>query len=193
MKRICVFCASSDGGSPIYRATAQAVGSLLAEQGIELIYGGAKVGLMGAVADAVLAAGGRVTGVIPEALVLKEVAHASLTELRIVHSMHERKALMASLSDGFIAMPGGFGTFEEFCEVLTWGQLGLHDKPCGLLNTAGYYDHMLQMFDHAVDEQLLKPENRAMVLASSDARALLQIMRDYRAPVCEKWITPRET
>ena len=193
MQRVCVFCASSFGVRAEYRAAAQELGAMLAGQGIEIVYGGAKVGLMGAVADAALAAGGRVIGVIPEALMLKEIAHVGLTELKIVPSMHERKALMASLADGFIALPGGFGTFEEFCEVLTWAQLGLHEKPCGLLNVSGYYDHLLGMFDHAMDEKLLKLENRQIVLASDDAGRLLEMMRGYRAKPVQKWITAQET
>ena len=176
-----------------YRAAATQLGGMLAGQGIEIVYGGAKVGLMGAVADAALEAGGRVIGVIPEALMLKEIAHVGLTELKVVPSMHERKALMASLADGFIALPGGFGTFEEFCEVVTWAQLGLHEKPCGLLNIAGYYDHLLRMFDHATDEKLLKIENRQIVLASDDAAALLAMMREYRPRHVQKWITAQET
>lgn len=193
MKRICVFCASSFGARPAYRQAAHDLGTLLAVRGLEVVYGGAKVGLMGTVADAAMAAGGKVIGVIPEALLLKEIAHSGLTELRVVHSMHERKALMASLSDAFVALPGGFGTFEEFCEVVTWAQLGLHRKPCGLLNIAGYYDSLLAMFDHAVDEQLLRPENRAIVLAAAEAPALLDRMAAYTPALVEKWITPSET
>jgi hypothetical protein len=188
-----VFCGSSFGSRPEYAAAATALGTILAGQEIGLVYGGAKVGLMGTIADAVLQAGGEVIGVIPEGLVLKEIAHSGLTELKVVHSMHERKALMASLSDGFIALPGGFGTFEEFCEILTWAQLGLHHKPCGLLNIAGYYDHLIAMFNHAVGEKLLKPEFRDFVLADTEPELLLAKMRSYRPPVTEKWITPKET
>ncbi len=193
MRKICVFCGSSFGSRPEYAATARALGKILAAQKIGLVYGGAKVGLMGAVADGALEAGGEVTGVIPEALVLKEVAHSGLTELKVVHSMHERKALMASLADGFIALPGGFGTFEEFCEILTWAQLGLHHKPCGLLNIAGYYDHLIALFDHAVSEQLLKPEYRGFVLSDTEPERLLEKMRGYHPSPVEKWITPKET
>ena len=151
------------------------------------------MGLMGTLADAALEAGGRVIGVIPEALRRREVAHESLTELHVVQTMHERKQLMADLSDGFVAMPGGFGTFEEFCEVLTWSQLGLHAKPCGLLNVKGYYAGLLALFDHAVAEQLLQPRNRAMVIAESEPQALLDAMAQYHAPAVEKWLTPETT
>lgn len=148
---------------------------------------------MGALADAALAAGGRVIGVIPEGLRRREVAHEGLSELHVVHTMHERKQLMADLSDGFIAMPGGFGTFEEFCEVLTWSQLGLHAKPCGLLNLKGYYAGLLALFDHAVAEELLHRPNRAMVIAEAEPKALLDAMAQYRAPAVEKWLTPETT
>jgi uncharacterized protein (TIGR00730 family) len=169
------------------------MGELLARRGLTLVYGGGRVGLMGALADAALAAGGKVIGVIPQALKRREVAHESLTELRVVQTMHERKQLMADLSDGFVAMPGGFGTFEEFCEVLTWSQLGLHVKPCGLLNVKGYYTGLLALFDHAVVEQLLHPRNRAMVIAEAEPKALLDAMAQYRAPAVEKWLTPETT
>jgi len=148
---------------------------------------------MGVIAEAVLSAGGKAIGVIPEALQRRELANEGLTELHIVKTMHERKQLMADLSDGFIAMPGGFGTFEEFCEILTWSQLGLHAKPCGLLNVAGYYDSLLELFDHAAAEQLLQPRNRAMVVTESDPEALLDAMAQYRAPVVEQWLTPETT
>jgi uncharacterized protein (TIGR00730 family) len=162
MKRICVFCGSNAGHAPIYRAEAEKLGQLLAARGIELVYGGGNIGLMGAVADACLAAGGTVIGVIPEALVGKEVAgrhvdHRALTRIEVVDSMHTRKARMAELADGFIALPGGFGTFEEFCEILTWGQLGFHAKPMGLLNVNGFYDPLLGLFDHAVQRRLPAP------------------------------------
>jgi uncharacterized protein (TIGR00730 family) len=148
---------------------------------------------MGTLADAALEAGGRVIGVIPEALRRREVAHQSLTELHVVRTMHERKQLMADLSDGFVAMPGGFGTFEEFCEVLTWSQLGLHAKPCGLLNVKRYYTGLLALFDHAVAEQLLHARNRAMVIAEAEPETLLDAMAQYRAPVVEKWLSPETT
>src|SRR6202142_2067329 len=173
MKRICVFCGSSQGSRPEYRAAAEEMGAELVRRNIGLVYGGGNVGLMGIIADAVLKAGGEAQGVIPEHLLALEVGHNGLTRLHVVRSMHERKALMADLSDAFIAMPGGFGTLEEFCEVVTWSQLGLHAKPCGILNVLGYYSRLLGMFDHAVEERFLKPENRALVLARESAPELL--------------------
>ena len=163
MKSICVFCGSRPGQHPEYIEAAKALGTLLGERKIRLVYGGASVGLMGAVADAALAAGGEVVGVIPQLLFNKEVAHKNLTDLRVVKSMHERKALMADLSDAFIAMPGGFGTFEEFCEILTWNQIGLHKKPMGLLDTRSYYRPLIELFDHGVIEGFISAENRAVV------------------------------
>ena len=193
MKRICVFCGSNAGSNPIYRAEAEKLGRLLAVRGIELVYGAGNVGLMGAVADACLEAGGTVIGVIPEALMGKEVAgravdHRALTRIEVVDSMHTRKARMAELADGFIALPGGFGTFEEFCEVLTWGQLGFHVKPMGLLNVQGFYDPLLALFDHAVGEGFLRPQNRAMVLAETDIEQLLARMTTYRPEPVSKWL-----
>ncbi|QWT46892.1 LOG family protein [Azospira inquinata] len=193
MKRICVFCGSSSGTRPVYRSAAQALGRSLAEQGLELVYGGGNVGLMGTVADACLAAGGQVIGVIPQALMGKEVAgrhleHRQLTRLEVVDSMHTRKARMAELADGFIALPGGFGTFEEFCEIITWGQLGFHTKPCGLLNVEGYYDALLGLFDHAVAEGFLRQENRQLVLTAQEPDALLAAMGRYQAEPVTKWI-----
>jgi hypothetical protein len=188
MRRLCVFCGSSPGAQAVYAGVARHVGTLLARRAVELVYGGGNVGLMGVLADAVLQAGGRVIGVIPQALVDLEVAHADLPELRIVGSMHERKALMADLSDGFIALPGGIGTLEEFCEVLTWAQLGFHRKPCGLINVAGYFDHLLAFLDHAVTERFFRPEHRAMVLAEADAETLLDRFVTYRPPQLAKWI-----
>ena len=193
MKRICVFCGSNAGHDARYRAEAEALGRLLASRGIELIYGGGNVGLMGALADACLAADGTVIGVIPEALLGKEVAgrhvdHRALTRMEVVDSMHTRKARMAELSDGFIALPGGFGTFEEFCEILTWGQLGFHVKPMGLLNVAGFYDPLLALFDHAVHEGFLRPQNRAMALADTDIGRLLDAMATYRPEPVSKWL-----
>jgi uncharacterized protein (TIGR00730 family) len=193
LSAVCVFCGSNSGADPAYAESARRMGQILANRGITLVYGGGRVGLMGALADAALAAGGRVIGVIPEALKRREVAHESLTELRMVQTMHERKQLMADLSDAFVAMPGGFGTFEEFCEVLTWSQLGMHAKPCGLLNVKGYYTGLLALFDHAVAEQLLHPRNRAMVIAESEPKPLLDAMAQYRAPAVEKWLTPETT
>ena len=190
MKRICVFCGSSAGAREEYAQAARSMGTLLAERGIGLVYGGGRVGLMGVVADAVLAAGGEAVGVIPEALMRREVGHLALTELHVVGSMHERKALMADLSDGFIAMPGGYGTFEEFCEVLTWSQLGIHPKPCGLLNVAGYYAPLLAMFDHAVAEGFVRSTHRGIVLEADDPASLLARMAAFQPPATEKWISP---
>ena len=188
MKRICVFCGSSAGNRPEYRAAAEELGLLLARCNIGAVYGGGNVGLMGVLADSVLRAKGEVVGVIPERLMTREIGHQGLTKLHIVHSMHERKALMADLSDAFIALPGGFGTLEEFCEVLTWAQLGLHAKPCGILNVLGYYTPLLAMFEHAVQEQFLKPENRRLVLARESASELLQALEEWRPVKVEKWL-----
>jgi len=159
---------------------------------IGLVYGGGNVGLMGIIADAVLKAGGEAMGVIPENLMAREIGHKELTKLHVVRSMHERKALMGDLSDAFVALPGGFGTLEEFCEVLTWTQLGLHAKPCGILNILGYYTPLLSMFDHAVEERFLKPENRALVLARESTADLLQALEQWRPVRVEKWLS-RET
>lgn len=189
MKRVCVFCGANAGSRPIFAERARDLGETLARRGIVLVYGGGNVGLMGAVADAALAHGGEVIGVIPEQLVAKELAHHRLSSLHVVKSMHERKAMMYDLADGFIAMPGGFGTFEEFCEILTWAQLGLHTKPCGLLNVDGFYDNMLAMFAHAEKESLLRPEHRAMVLESAEPEQLLAEMDAYRSAPAEKWLT----
>jgi uncharacterized protein (TIGR00730 family) len=188
MKRICVFAGSNLGVRDEYSAVAQELGRALAQREVGLVYGGARVGLMGAVANAVLASRGHVTGVIPKALVAKEVAHVGLSELRVVGSMHERKAMMADLADGFIALPGGWGTLEEFFEVLTWAQLGLHQKPCGLLNVESYFDRLLSFMAHAIDEGFLKREYGAMVLVSGSPAALLDMLAAYRAPAVEKWI-----
>jgi len=188
MKRICVFCGSSAGSKPEYRECAQQLGNELTRRKIGLVYGGGNVGLMGAIADSVLEAGGEAIGVIPEDLMAREIGHKWLSKLHIVHSMHERKALMADLSDAFIALPGGFGTLEEFCEVLTWSQLGLHAKPCGIVNVLGYYTPLLAMLDHAVQERFLKPQNRALVLARDTPLALLKAFEDWRPVHVEKWL-----
>jgi uncharacterized protein (TIGR00730 family) len=190
LRRACVFCGSSRGFSPVYVEAAQELGRTLAKNRIGLVYGGAHVGMMGALADAALAAGGHVTGVIPESLVAREIAHTQLSDLRIVSTMHQRKALMADLSDAFIALPGGFGTLDEFCEVLTWSQLGIHAKPCGLLNIAGYYDPLLALFDRAVHDGLLKPANRAMVIAETAAAPLLEKLSRGPVPRVDKWVGP---
>lgn len=193
MQRICVFCGANAGNKPIYRAEAEKLGRLLAARGIELVYGGGNIGLMGAVADACLTAGGSVIGIIPAALMGKEVEgrpvdHRALTRLEVVDSMHTRKARMAELAEGFIAMPGGFGTFEEYCEILTWAQLGFHVKPIGLLNVAGFYNPLLAMFDHAAAEGFLREQNRAMALSDSDAEALLAAMAAFRPEPVSKWL-----
>jgi uncharacterized protein (TIGR00730 family) len=193
MKRICVFCGSNPGASPVYAETARALAEALAERGLGLVYGGGNVGLMGALADAALAAGAEVIGVIPHALVAREVAHRGLTELREVRSMHERKALMAELADGFIALPGGIGTLEEWFEIWTWAQLGLHAKPFGLLDVAGYYENLLRFLDHVVAERFLHPDHRSNLLVETDSGRLLDRMRAYVPPVIPKWIDRRET
>ena len=180
MKRICVFSGSKPGINGAYKHAARTLGELIARRGLELVYGGATVGLMGDVADSALAAGGRVIGVIPEFLVAKEIAHQQLSELHVVKSMHERKALMAELADGFIALPGGFGTFEEFCEVLTWSQLKVHDLPCGLLNVEGFYDPLIQLFDRALQEQFLRREHRELVLVHSEPEALVKMLAQHQ-------------
>ena len=192
MKRICVFCGSSPGCHPAYRAAAEEVGRLLAGRGIGLVYGGASVGLMGAVADAVLAAGGEAIGVIPELLVAKELAHPGLTELRIVASMHERKALMAELADGFIALPGGLGTLEEFFEVLTWAQLGMHGKPCGLLDVGEFWAPLRALVERQVSEEFVRTHHAMMLLHNNDPEALLDAFAAYRAPEVTKWIGRRD-
>jgi uncharacterized protein (TIGR00730 family) len=191
-QRICVFCGSNLGFNPVYRYAAATLGELLIDRGIGLVYGGGNVGLMGVLADAMLARGGDVIGVIPESLMAKEVGHHGVHELRIVKSMHERKALMADLSDGFIALPGGYGTFEEFCEVVTWSQLCIHAKPCGVLNVEGYYDPLLGLFDHGVREGFLRKDNRGLVLEDRDPEKLLMKMAEFRAPASGKWITGDE-
>lgn len=179
LRRICVFCGSRSGAHRLYEEAAQTVGRLLCRRGIELVYGGGKVGLMGTVANACLSGGGRVIGVIPQALADREVAHDGLTELRIVSSMHERKAVMADLSDAFVALPGGFGTWEEFFEVLTWSQLGIQHKACALLNVGGYYDPLLEMADRAVSEGFLRPVNRDLLISDSDPERLLDRLSSY--------------
>jgi uncharacterized protein (TIGR00730 family) len=187
LKNICVFCGSSSGGHSVYAEAAKAVGWLLCRRGIELVYGGGNVGLMGVLADACLAEGGRVIGVIPQALVDKEVAHSGLTELRVVSSMHERKAIMADLSDAFMALPGGYGTWEELFEMLTWSQLGIHRKPCGLLNINGYYDPLLELADKAVSEGFLRELNRDLLLSDDDPERLLDRLSTHSVPIAEKW------
>jgi uncharacterized protein (TIGR00730 family) len=192
MRSVCVFCGSNPGRRPEYLAAAAELGQALAGRGLRVVYGGAHVGAMGALADAVLATGGEITGVIPGQLVEAEVAHRGLADLRVVGSMHERKALMADLSDAFIALPGGLGTLEEFAEILTWAQLGLHAKPAGLLNVAGYYDGLLAFLDHAQAEYFLRPAHRDMIISRPDVAGLLAAVEAATArapaPVAHKWM-----
>ena len=190
MKSVAVYCGSSSGNQPVYTQQAQEMGRELARRGLTLVYGGGCVGLMGAIADAVLAEGGRVIGVIPGFLADKELAHQGCTELHVVETMHQRKLLMADLADGFVAMPGGFGTLEELFEVLTWGQLGLHGKPTGLLNTEGFYDSLLALLDHMSSQAFLRSENRDQVLQNVNAAALLDAMAQYKPVRLAKWLTP---
>lgn len=192
MKRICVYCGSSGGRHSDYAAAATALGQLLAQNGIGLVYGGAAIGIMGVIADAVLAGGGSVSGVIPQALKDKEIAHEGLTELHVVESMHERKSLMAVLSDGFIAMPGGYGTLEEIVETLTWGQLQFHNKPCGLLNVNGYFDHLLAFLQHAEAQGFIKSGHREMLLVDDNPQVLLNSFERYAAPEIPKLSGDRE-
>jgi uncharacterized protein (TIGR00730 family) len=188
VRRVCVFSGSSPGADLAYRSAACDVGHRLADRGIELVYGGAHVGLMGVLADAALERGGRVTGVIPQSLVDREIAHPGLTDLRVVDSMHERKAQMAELADAFVALPGGVGTLEELFEVYTWNQLGLHAKPLGLFNVRGYFDGLVRFLDHAVEERFVTPAHRAMLLVGEDLDALLDGLAGWEAPAQPKWI-----
>ena len=188
MKNITVFCGSSNGFRIEYAEAAVNLARCLAERNIRLIYGGGNVGLMGIIADEVMRLGGEVIGIIPHSLDKKEVGHRGITELRVVGSMHERKALMAELTDGFIAMPGGIGTFEEFFEILTWAQLGFHEKPCGILNVAGYYDGLLALCDNAVGEGFLRDVHRQLILDESDSILLLDKMLNFQPRAIEKWI-----
>ncbi len=192
MNSLCVFCGSNPGASPAYAEAAARLGRIVAERGMTLVYGGGRVGLMGVVAGAALAAGGRVIGVIPEALATRELAHDGLTELQVVGSMHERKARMSELSDGFLALPGGIGTLEEWFEVWTWSQLGFHPKPCGLLNVAGYYDHLLAFLDHVTAERFLNETYRAMAIVDDDPGLLLDRLAAWRPSRARKWIEAEE-
>lgn len=187
-KRLCVFCGSSHGANVAYAEAAKNLGSEFARHGVALVYGGGNVGLMGVIADAVLAGGGEVIGVIPESLIAKELGHRGIQDLRVVKTMHERKAMMAELSDGFIAMPGGIGTFEEFFEIVTWAQLGFHSKPCALLNVNGFYDPLLHLIDHAIAEHFVKPKQRDLVLVEPDFSKLLERMAHHHVPHEPKWI-----
>jgi uncharacterized protein (TIGR00730 family) len=188
LRRLCVFCGSNAGREPGYRRLAEGLARTLAGRGIGIVYGGGRVGLMGVLADAALAAGGDVIGVIPQALIDREIGHRGLTELRVVNSMHERKALMAELADGFVALPGGIGTLEELFEVWTWAQLGLHAKPCGVLDADGFYAPLVAFLDHLVDTGFVRPAHRAMLLSAPSPEALLAAFAAYRAPRVGKWV-----
>ncbi|HEY6308757.1 MAG TPA: TIGR00730 family Rossman fold protein [Candidatus Angelobacter sp.] len=193
LKRICVFCGSSVGARPEYRQAAHRLGELMAERSIGVVFGGGCIGLMGTVADAALAKGGEVIGVIPESLVRREIGHRGVTKLHVVETMHQRKALMADLSDAFIALPGGYGTLEEFCEAVTWSQLGIQQKPCGLLNVEGYWDGLLALLDHAVDEQFVRPENSQLVLVARRPELMLERLEEWTPPAhIEKWLGKAE-
>jgi uncharacterized protein (TIGR00730 family) len=188
MQRICVYCGSSPGKNAVYSAVAEQLAAELVKHNVGLVYGGASIGIMGILADAVLARGGEVIGVIPQVLAEKEVLHPRLTELKIVHSMHERKALMAELADGFIALPGGLGTLEELFEILTWAQLGLHQKPCALLNVNHYYDTLIAFLEHALKEQFVSPKHRSLLLVEDNPGAVIDTLLAYRPPVVEHWL-----
>jgi uncharacterized protein (TIGR00730 family) len=185
---VCVYAGSCPGADPRYSAAAQELAHELVDRQIRVVYGGAKIGLMGLLADTAVARGGRVVGVMPRSLVEKEVAHAGLTELRVVDSMHERKATMAELSDAFVALPGGIGTVEELIEVYTWTQLGLHAKPCALLNAGGYYDHLIGFLDHAVAERFLRPEHRELLVVADGPAELIERLERFEAPQLAKWL-----
>jgi uncharacterized protein (TIGR00730 family) len=191
--RICVFCGSSLGCDPRYADQAAALGRELVSRGADLVFGGGSVGLMGVVADAVLASGGAVTGVIPHGLAARELAHRRVADMRIVPTMHARKALMADLADGFVALPGGIGTLEELFEIVTWRQLGIHRKPVGVLNVGGYYDPLVALFDHAVAGGFVPARSRGLVIVDEDPARLLDRMAAYDAPPGPAWITPEET
>jgi len=193
MKRLCVYCGSSSGRQPDYARVARQLARALVNRNIDLVYGGASVGIMGEIANAVLEEGGDVIGIIPKGLFKKEVAHTGVTELREVDSMHERKSLMADLSDGFIALPGGLGTIEEIFEIITWSQLGMHRKPCGLLNVCHYYDKLIGFLDHAVTEQFIKSTHRSTILVDECPDTLLEKFEVYQAPETAKWIDRKST
>lgn len=193
IKRLAVFCGSNTGARPEYFVAARSLGKFLSDRGIGVVYGGSNVGLMAALANEVLDNQGEIIGVIPRMLVQREVAHTEVPDLRIVGSMHERKAMMAELCDGFIALPGGIGTLEEFFEVWTWAQLGVHEKPCGLLNVAGYFDGLLAFVDRAVDEKFVRTVHREMLIVEEDAPRLLERFESYQAPRVTKWINVETT
>ena len=191
-RRLCVFCGSKTGNQAAYSEAARVLGEVLVREGIGLVFGGGRIGLMRIIADTVLDGGGEAIGLIPRGLAKKEVAHERVTELHIVNSMHERKALMADLSDGFIALPGGLGTLEEIAEALTWGQLGIHRKPCGILNTGGFYDHLIAFLDTATAHEFLNPVQRALVTVGTEPEALLEAMRTYQPPEGTRWLKQSE-
>jgi uncharacterized protein (TIGR00730 family) len=191
--RVCVYAGSNPGSDPAYAEATRALGAELAARGIGLVYGGGKVGLMGVMADTVLAAGGEAIGVMPQALIEREIGHPGLTELKVVHSMHERKALMAELGDAFVALPGGIGTLEELIEVYTWSQLGIHDKACGVLNVRGYYDGLATLLDHAVAEGFLRAQHRAVLSFAEDPAHLLDALAAYEPPRVGKWLELDQT
>lgn len=193
MKSICVYCGSSPGRQEAYSDAARGLAKSLVERNIRLVYGGAGIGIMGLLADTVLQLGGQAVGVIPEALVRREVAHKHLTELHVTQSMHERKMLMAELSDGFIALPGGIGTLEELFEIWTWAQLGLHGKPCGLLNIAGYFDALAAFLDHAEAEQFIRRSHHSMLMVEHDPEILLDRFGGYQPPAVTQWVEKDET
>jgi uncharacterized protein (TIGR00730 family) len=193
LSSVCVFCGSNGGADPAYVAAAEAVGAGLAQRGISIVYGGGRVGLMGALADSARAAGGEVVGVMPQALVDREIGHTGIDDLHVVDTMHERKALMVELADAFIALPGGIGTLEELFEVYTWAQLGIHAKPLALLDVAGYYKPLAAFLDHAVTERFLRPESRAMLAVADSLEDVLDAFERWRAPATHKWIDLDET
>lgn len=187
MKRVCVYCGSSSGNQEAYKAAARRLGRAMLDRGLSLVYGGARIGIMGEIADTVVKGGGEAIGVMPRSLADREIYHPGLTRLKIVNSMHERKAMMADLSDGFVALPGGLGTIEEIFEVLTWAQLGFHRKPCALLNAIGYYDHLSAFLNHTVAEGFVNTDSRSMLITESDPDTLLERFDTYDAPVADKW------
>lgn len=193
MKRICVYCGSSPGRQPEFAAAARTLGQVLVERGLGLVYGGAQIGIMGQIADTVLGGGGEVIGIMPKSLADREIFHTGLTKLEIVDSMHQRKALMADYSDGFIALPGGLGTIEEIFEVLTWAQLGFHKKPCGLLNVNGYFDHLTAFLNNAVAQGFVNTASRSMLMTEAEPGQLLDRFAGYEAPVVSKWIDRNAT
>ncbi|MCH7987991.1 MAG: TIGR00730 family Rossman fold protein [Planctomycetes bacterium] len=192
MKSVCVFCGSKVGVDDVYREQAAVLGRLLAEQGIRLVFGGGSIGLMGVMADAVLESGGRVTGVIPRMLATKELLHTRVSDMHQVDDMHTRKALMAELSDAFVALPGGYGTFEELFEIITWAQLGIHEKNIGLLNVAGFFDPLVRMIDHAIQEGFIKPKQRELIIVEERPDALLKRLVEHQMPQVKKWLKPQD-